>query len=78
VERGADVKHVGRELLAAPIVEQAGTCGAVGFWGCRNTRYECDKPKNHAEKLHENSSEEPSVIWFGDHAGPSYAVEKEQ
>jgi hypothetical protein len=43
-------------------------CGAVGFWGARNNRYECDKPKGHTEQLHENSSASPPVIWFGDHA----------
>jgi hypothetical protein len=51
--------------------EQADTCGAIGFWGRRNTRYECDKPKCHTEKLHENSSEKPPVIWFGNHAEPT-------
>lgn len=44
-------------------------CGAVGFWGGRNTRFVCDLPAGH-DKHHENNDSSPGVIWFGDHAPP--------
>lgn len=41
------------------------TCNAVGFWGARNTRFECILPPGH-DKNHESDD----VIWFGDHTPP--------
>jgi hypothetical protein len=41
-------------------------CGAVGFWGVRNTRFVCELRDGHESKNHECGD----VIWFGDHTPP--------
>lgn len=61
--------------LHAEAVHKLTLCGAVGYWGARNTRYECDKPKHHPEKEHENRSEAPPVIWIGHHPEPEICAE---
>ncbi|WP_373306077.1 hypothetical protein [Lentzea cavernae] len=41
-------------------------CGAIGFWGARNTRFVCELPEGHDQKHHESGD----TIWFGDHTPP--------
>lgn len=58
------------QWLHAEAVHKATLCGAVGYWGTRNTRYECDKPRHHAEQEHENRAEDIPLVWFGHHPEP--------
>lgn len=53
------------------------TCGALGFWGHRNTPFRCELAKGHdvTEEGKPGTGwayrhESDDVVWFGDHTPP--------